>query len=281
MRSPNRMEIVGRGTTACVIRKAPGAGAHLTKILTNPAEAEDKAVLAALRALDPEGMHFVIGSDPELRAPTAAERAIVQECKRDWRMVGDKLDPAAPEMAFIDMMDGGPTLSRISGLIDDQKHQKLPFEQGVKLAIDVIDAVLRMHGAGYAHNDLHIHNVVVQGFPSHEGLHARLIDFGKTQRGITHVQVQKDADGLRGILAKIVYATDDSIEHKWNCFRREVGLPNKGNAKMPIKADIRKCIDVEADPLPSDTPRHSKKPRQFFLDGEAGPSMGGPGKQLF
>lgn len=264
------MEIVGRGTTACVVRKAPGA---LTKILTNPAYAEDQGVLEALRALDPEGHHFVIGSIPKLRPPTTAERDILRQCKSNWHMVGDKLDTEVSEMVFIDMVDGGPTLARISQMIEAEVIPKLPLEQGVKLAIDVIDAVLLMHTAGYSHSDLHIHNVVIKGFPGEAVQEARLIDFGKTRSGITPLQVQQDAEGLKGILSKIVYATDDSNKHKWNCFKKEVGLLNKGIPKIPIKAEIRKCIDIQTDPSPLSDAPSSKRLRRFDMNAPLGKGL--------
>ena len=74
------LELVGRGTTSCVVRTGPN---RLVKIVSDPSQVESADVRAALLRLDPTQRRLAGPLSVVVRAPKEAEREALRRCVRE------------------------------------------------------------------------------------------------------------------------------------------------------------------------------------------------------
>lgn len=260
-RSKARLEIVGRGTTSCVVRTGPDA---LAKIVTNPAEVEKQEVRALLLALDPEQRRLAGPRSVIVRAPTAAEREALRRCAAEMRIPGgDKLQPEVAEATFVALPDAGESVGALK-----KRGARLTVAQVAAILVDCIAALELLHRArahdvpgaiqGFAHGDVHEHNVAVR-FAADGTASARLIDFGLMKRRYepatgAYAPISGDVQGLVGVADVLLSLVDREAERaRYECLRRALAAFRAGTKGLPGIGEIRGCV-AEAPTGPSAGP---------------------------
>lgn len=283
-----RLEIVARGTTACVVRA--GAG-RLMKIVTDLANVEREDVRAALLELDPEQRRFAGPRSVVVRAPTAAERDALRRCVRDMRIVGsEKLDPEVPRAAFVELLDAGESV----GAMKD-RGARLTVPQAAAVLVDAIAALETLRAGGFVHGDVQPHNVAVR-FAADGAATARLLDFGLTkpardpETGAPE-DVTVDHRGFAGLASAVLGLVDgDADPAGYECLRDALARFRAGTKGLPQVGELRECAEgnaaapAEAPAGPSrsrDSPSGSRGPRRHmdFGEPEATPASAARGRR--
>lgn len=259
--APARLEIVGRGTTSCVVRTGPDA---LVKIVTNPNEVEKEEVRALLLALDPEQRRLAGPRSVVVRAPTAAEREALRRCAAEMRIPGgDKMLPEVAEAAFVALPDAGESVGALK-----KRGARLTVAQVAAILVDCVGALELLHRArahdepgaiqGFAHGDVHEHNVAVR-FAADGAASARLIDFGLTKKQYdpatgVYASVSGDVQGLVGVADVLLSLVDREAERaRYECLRRALAAFRAGTKGLPGIGEIRGCV-AEAPAGPAEAP---------------------------
>ena len=256
------LEIVGRGTTSCVVRTGPN---RLVKIVSDPAQVESADVRAALLRLDPEQRRLAGPLSVVVRAPTEAEREALRRCVRERPMKNEKMDPEAPLAAFVELMDAGDSIGALKeriaqlekrGLLTEARRARLTVAQAAAILIDTIAALEMLHNAkthevkneprGWSHGDLHMFNVAVQ-FAAGEPPKARLIDFGKTGRAFEpktniYTNLSEDMKGFVGVASTVLGLVDSDAEPaRYRCLSNLLTSLRRGIKGHLVTDGLRKC----------------------------------------
>ena len=247
------LELVGRGTTSCVVRTGPN---RLMKIVSDPSQVESADVRAALLRLDPEQRRLAGPLSVVVRAPTEAEREALRRCVRERPMKNEKMDPDAPRAAFVELIDGGESV----GAMKD-RGARLTVAQAAAILVDTIAALEMLHTAkthevkneprGWSHGDLHKFNVVVQ-FAADEPPKARLIDFGQTGRTFEpatriYTDLSEDIKGFVGVASTVLGLVDREAEPaRYKCLSDLLTALRKGLKGPQVAKGLRECAAMAA-----------------------------------
>jgi len=244
------MEILGRGTTSCVVRY-PEAPEVAVKILSDASLVESEAVLGALREIDPAGAFLAVPGAAVTRRPTRAERDILRLCRTRKPIRGDKLDPEVPKLTFTEMTNAGDSLSAIS---EEVGKGAWTVTRAVETAVGVLEALALLHNAGWIHGDLHKHNVAIDAAGK-----VRLMDFGN-MKPMNAMVVRSDVKGVIQILdVLLTLANEQNDPVKYECFRQIYLTNRRGVGKIPERAELTGCVAAEAGPGPASPLRSGKR----------------------
>jgi len=270
------LELVGRGTTSCVVRTGPN---RLMKIVSDPSQVESADVRAALLRLDPEQRRLAGPLSVVVRAPTEAEREALRRCVRERPMKNEKMDPEAPLAAFVELIDAGDSIGALKeriaqlekrGMLTEARRARLTVAQAAAILIDTIAALEMLHNAkthevkneprGWSHGDLHIYNVAVQ-FAADEPPKARLIDFGQTGRAFEpktniYTDLSEDMKGFVGVASTVLGLVDREAEPaRYKCLSDLLTALRRGMKGHLVTDGLRKCAAG-----PAAAPAHAEAP---------------------
>ena len=238
------LELIGRGTTSCVVRTGPET---LTKIVTNPTDVESKEIRELLLRLDPDQRRLVGPLSVTTRVPTAAERDALRRCVRERPMRPEKIDPEAPIMAFVKLADAGKTVGSLK-----TDRARLTVAQVAAILVDAIAALQMLHLANetWLHGDVQPHNVAVKfaGENATGDARASLIDFGLTRRKYdpvtrVHSDIGGDIKGFMAVAATLMGLADREAEPvRYKCLSDALAAFKSGTKGLPIASQLSKCV---------------------------------------
>jgi hypothetical protein len=256
------LELVGRGTTSCVVRAGPN---RLVKIVTKLSDVEPEDVRAALLALDPQQRHLAGPLSVVVRAPTEAEREALRRCVRERPMKKEKMDHEAPLASFVELMDAGESIGALKeriaqlekrGMLVEARRARLTVAQAASILVDTIAALEMLHTAkthevkneprGWSHGDLHIFNIAVQ-FAEDEPPKARLIDFGQTGRAFDpatgiYTDLSGDMKGFVGVASTVLgLVNSDAEPERYRCLSNLLTSLRRGMKGHLVTEGLREC----------------------------------------
>lgn len=252
------LELVGRGTTSCVVRTGPN---RLMKIVSDPSQVESADVRAALLRLDPQQRRLAGPLSVVVRAPTEAEREALRRCIKERPMHADKINPDAPRMAFIELMDAGKTVGALKEL-----GELLTVAQASAVLVDAIAALEMLRAAGWVHGDVQPHNIAVQ-LPEDGAAIARVLDFGLTRRAHdpatgARVDITGDHRGFVGVASAVLSLVDRKAEPaRYRCLSDALATFKSGTKGLPMTSRLRECAagPAAAAPAPAEAPAGSSR----------------------
>ncbi len=246
------LEIVGRGTTSCVVRTGPN---RLVKIVSDPKKVESDAIRAELLRLDPRQRYLAGPLSVVVDKPTEAERDALRRCKRELRMNDEKLDPETLNAAFVELLDAGESVGarkeRIAQLKKRDMHvearlARLTVAQAASILVDTILALEKLHSNGWIHGDVQPHNVAVR-FAADGSATARLIDFGMMKSKKIPVtgappEIAADHRGFGVVASAVLGLVDSETEpERYRCLRDALAAFKSGTKGLPIASQLRAC----------------------------------------
>ena len=232
------LELVGRGTTSCVVRTGPN---RLMKIVTKLSDVEPEAVRAALLALDPQQRRLAGPLSVVVRAPKEAEREALRRCVRERPMRGEKIDAEAEKMAFVELMDAGKTVGTRK-----EHGERLTVAQASAVLVDAIAALEMLRAAGWVHGDVQQHNIAVQLSADGAAI-ARMLDFGLTRRAHdpatgARVDISGDHRGFVGVASAVLGLVDREAEPaRYKCLSDALAAFRSGTKGLPMASQLRAC----------------------------------------
>ena len=232
------LELVGRGTTSCVVRTGPN---RLVKIVSDPAQVESADVRAALLTMDPEQRRLAGPLSVVVRAPTEAEREALRRCVRERPMRGEKINTEAEEMGFVELMDAGKTVGTRK-----EHGESLTVAQASAVLVDAIAALETLRANGWVHGDVQPHNVAIQLLEDGAAI-ARVLDFGLTRRAHdpatgARVDISGDHRGFVGVASAVLSLVNREAEPaRYRCLSDALAAFRSGTKGLPMASQLRAC----------------------------------------
>jgi len=232
------LELVGRGTTSCVVRTGPN---RLVKIVSDPAQVESADVRSALLRLDPTQRYLAGPLSVVVRAPTEAEREALRRCVRERPMRGEKINTEAEEMGFVELMDAGKTVGTRK-----EHGESLTVAQASAVLVDAIAALETLRANGWVHGDVQPHNVAIQLLEDGAAI-ARVLDFGLTRRAHdpatgARVDISGDHRGFVGVASAVLSLVNREAEPaRYRCLSDALAAFRSGTKGLPMASQLRAC----------------------------------------
>lgn len=263
------MEIIGRGTTACILKYPDNKPKpEVVKVVTQEVTDNEQTVWGVLERIDKAQSYFFYPVSMKHREITAAEREKLRECNKTG--ITKFLNPEAPKAYFITMPEGGDSLysRKKSGAL------QLEPEDIIEHMKHLVTAVDKLWAAGYAHGDIHVHNVV---FSKEDGW-LRLIDFGKACE-LNPITKERDRQGIASIFQSLLPATrnDENVGEKVECLKTLLKEFRKRNAGQLTTNALGDC--VKKVPSTRNKGASSSKVGRS-RDGSSSPESKSPSKRL-
>jgi len=249
------LELVGRGTTSCVVRTGPN---RLMKIVSDPSQVESADVSDALLRLDPKQRRLAGPLSVVVRAPKEAEREALRRCVRERPMRGEKIDAEAEKMAFVELMDAGKTVGTRK-----EHGERLTVAQASAVLVDAIAALEMLRAAGWVHGDVQQHNIAVQISADGAAI-ARMLDFGLTRRAHdpatgARVDISGDHRGFVGVASAVLGLVNREAEPaRYKCLSDALAAFRSGTKGLPIASQLRACAAGPAV-APAEAPAGSSR----------------------
>lgn len=142
------------------------------------------------------------------------------------------------------------------GLLAMMKCKPLPWEQSVRLVLDLLAGLAALHARGVAHRDVSPHNCMIE--PTDDGLRARLLDLGNARviEETNLVLTQPEASETMSVYGTSRYIAPERLQGGPGDFRADVfsvgalwyTMITTRTLPDPLEADPR--VPLEVLPLP-------------------------------
>jgi serine/threonine protein kinase len=139
----------------------------------------------------------------------------------------------------MELVDGMPLWSRIPA-------QGLPFDDLLRIGIELSDAVSAAHGRGILHRDLKPANVLV----TKDG-HVKILDFGLAKlqetQGLAADQSTRQLTGEGRIVGTVAYMSPEQaegkeVDHRTDIFSLGVMLYQMATGQLPFRGDTAMSV---------------------------------------